>query len=204
MLLPKDNSLLLKAVQNNCFRRSTLRRNSRQKLLKRKAFEDKSFPKLPQHLLEQRLPRLTLTKTSADCTLCAPRTPQQNGVAERRNRTLIEAARTMLSDAKLPITFWAEAVNTACYVQSRVLVVKTHGMTPYEIWHKRKPFIGFLKPFGCHCTILNTKDHLAKFAEKSAEGYFVGYSSHAKAYRVYIKASRIIEESANVQLYICI
>ncbi|KAD2394369.1 hypothetical protein E3N88_41346 [Mikania micrantha] len=69
MLLPKDNSLLLKAVQNNCFRRSTLRRNSRQKLLKRKASEDKSFPKLPQHLLEQRLPRLTLTKTSADCTL---------------------------------------------------------------------------------------------------------------------------------------
>ncbi|KAD3066376.1 hypothetical protein E3N88_34256 [Mikania micrantha] len=129
----------------------------------------------------------------------APRTPQQNGVAERRNRTLIEAARTMLSDAKLPITFWAEAVNTACYVQNRILVVKSHGMTPYEIWHKRKPFIGFLKPFGCHCTILNTKDYLAKFAEKSAEGYFVGYSSNAKAYRVYIKASRVIEESANVQ-----
>ncbi|KAD4179191.1 hypothetical protein E3N88_27782 [Mikania micrantha] len=128
----------------------------------------------------------------------APRTPQQNGVAERRKMTLIEAARTMLSDAKLPITFWAEAVNMACYVQNRVLVVKTHGMTPYEIWHKRKPFIGFLKPFGCQCTILNTKDHLAKFAEKSAEGYFVGYSSHAKAYRVYIKASRIIEEFANV------
>ncbi|KAD5960963.1 hypothetical protein E3N88_12436 [Mikania micrantha] len=129
----------------------------------------------------------------------APRTPQQNGVAERKNRTLIEAARTMLSDVKLPLTFWAEAVNTACYVQNRVLVVKAHGMNPYEIWHKRKPFIGFLKPFGCQCTILNTKDHLAKFAEKSAEGYFVGYSSHAKAYREYIKASRIIEESANVQ-----
>ncbi|KAD6455178.1 hypothetical protein E3N88_09884 [Mikania micrantha] len=92
-----------------------------------------------------------------------------------------------------------EAFNTACYVQNRVLVVKTHGMTPYEIWHKRKPFIGFLKPFGCQCTILNTKDHLAKLAEKPAEGYFVGYSSHAKAYRVYIKASRIIEEFANVQ-----
>ncbi|KAD4178523.1 hypothetical protein E3N88_27114 [Mikania micrantha] len=129
----------------------------------------------------------------------APRTPQQNGVAERRNRTLIEAARTMLSDAKLPITFWAEAVNNAYYVQNRILVVKTHGMTPYEIWHKRKPFIGFLKPFGCQCIILNTKDHIAKFAEKSTEGYFVGYSSHAKVYRVYIKASRIIEESANVQ-----
>ncbi|KAD6454920.1 hypothetical protein E3N88_09626 [Mikania micrantha] len=81
--------------------------------------------------------------------ISAPRTPQQNGVAERRNMTLIEAAITMLSDAKLPITFWEKAVNTACYVQKRILIVKSHGMTPYDIWHKRKPFIGFLKPFGC-------------------------------------------------------
>ncbi|KAD5960670.1 hypothetical protein E3N88_12142 [Mikania micrantha] len=119
----------------------------------------------------------------------APRTPQQNGVAKRRNRTLIKAASTMLSDAKLPITFWTEVVNTACYAQNRILIVKSHNLTPYEIWHKRKPFIGYLKPFGCQCTILNTKDHLAKFAEKSVEGFFVGYSSHAKAYRVYIKDS---------------
>ncbi|GKA37438.1 putative ribonuclease H-like domain-containing protein [Tanacetum coccineum] len=63
------------------------------------------------------------------------RTPQQNGVAERRNRTLIEAARTMLADSKLPTTFWAEAVNTACYVQNRVLVVKPHNKTPYELFH---------------------------------------------------------------------
>jgi transposase InsO family protein len=60
----------------------------------------------------------------------AARTPHQNGVAERRNRTLIEAARTMLSYSKLPLCFWAEAVNTACYVQNRVLVVKAHGKTP--------------------------------------------------------------------------
>ncbi|GJY31644.1 uncharacterized mitochondrial protein-like protein [Tanacetum coccineum] len=63
------------------------------------------------------------------------RTPQQNGVAERRNRTLIKAARTMLADSKLPTTFWAEAVNTACYVQNRVLVVKPHNKTPYELFH---------------------------------------------------------------------
>ncbi|KAI3746473.1 hypothetical protein L6452_08907 [Arctium lappa] len=90
----------------------------------------------------------------------APRTPQQNGVAEKRNRTLIEVARSLLVDSKLPIIFWAEAVNTACYVQNRVLVVKQKNKTPYELLNKRKPFIGFFKPFGCPCTILNTKSHL--------------------------------------------
>ncbi|GKF74907.1 putative ribonuclease H-like domain-containing protein, partial [Tanacetum coccineum] len=62
------------------------------------------------------------------------RTPQQNGVAKRRNRTLIEATRIMLADSKLPTTFWAEAVNTACYAQNRVLVVKPHNKTPYELF----------------------------------------------------------------------
>ncbi|GJX88568.1 putative ribonuclease H-like domain-containing protein, partial [Tanacetum coccineum] len=88
------------------------------------------------------------------------RTPQQNGVAERKNRTLIEAARTMLADSKLPTTFWAEAVNTACYVQNRVLVIKPHNKTPYELFLGRKPALSFMRPFGCHVTILNTLDHL--------------------------------------------
>jgi len=128
----------------------------------------------------------------------APRTPQQNGVAERRNRTLIEAARSMLADSKLPITFWAEAVNTACYVQNRVQVVKCQGKTPYELFHKRKPLISFLKSFGCPCSILNTKTHLGKFDSKAEDGFFVGYSTQSKAYRVFNNSSRIIEESANV------
>ncbi|GJU04023.1 putative ribonuclease H-like domain-containing protein [Tanacetum coccineum] len=91
------------------------------------------------------------------------RTPQQNGVAERRNMTLIEAARTMLADSKLPTTFWAEAVNTACYVQNRVLVVKPHNKTPYELFHGRTPTLSFMRPFRCPVTILNTIDHLGKF-----------------------------------------
>ncbi|GJX68818.1 ribonuclease H-like domain-containing protein [Tanacetum coccineum] len=78
------------------------------------------------------------------------RTPQQNGVAERRNRTLIEAARTMLADSKLPTTFWAEVVNTACYVQNMVLVVKPHNKTPYELFRGRTPSLSFMRPFGCH------------------------------------------------------
>ncbi|GKA87713.1 retrovirus-related pol polyprotein from transposon TNT 1-94 [Tanacetum coccineum] len=108
------------------------------------------------------------------------RTPQQNGVAERKNRTLIEAARTMLADSKLPTTFWAEAVNTACYVQNRVLVTKPHNKTPYELFLGRKPALGFMRPFGCHVTILNTIDHLGKFDGKADEGFFVGYSINSK------------------------
>ncbi|GJU01364.1 putative ribonuclease H-like domain-containing protein [Tanacetum coccineum] len=104
------------------------------------------------------------------------RTPQQNGVAKRKNRTLIEAARTMLADSKLPTTFWAEAVNTACYVQNRVLVTKPHNKTPYELFLGRKPALGFMRPFGCPVTILNTIDHLGMFDGKADEGFFVGYS----------------------------
>nr|GEV88483.1 hypothetical protein [Tanacetum cinerariifolium] len=98
------------------------------------------------------------------------KTPQQNGVAERRNRTLIEAARTMLADAKLRVTFWAEAVNTACYVQNRFLVNKSQNKTPYELFKSITPAIGFLKPFGCHVMILNTLDNLGKFKAKGDEG----------------------------------
>ncbi|GJW77511.1 putative ribonuclease H-like domain-containing protein [Tanacetum coccineum] len=127
------------------------------------------------------------------------RTPQQNGVAERRNRTLIEAARTMLVDSKLPTTFWAEAVNTACYVLNRVLVIKPHNKTPYELIRGRPPLIDFMKPFGCPVTILNTRDHLGKFDGKADEGFFVGYSVVSKAIRVFNKRTRIVEETLNIR-----
>nr|GEW39621.1 putative ribonuclease H-like domain-containing protein [Tanacetum cinerariifolium] len=111
------------------------------------------------------------------------RTPQQNRVAERRNRTLINAARTMLADSELPTTFWAEAVSTACYVQNRVLIIKPHNKTPYELFRSFKPALSFIRPFGCHVTILNTFDNLGKFDGKSDEGFFVGYSLSSKAFR---------------------
>nr|GFC17610.1 ribonuclease H-like domain-containing protein [Tanacetum cinerariifolium] len=106
-----------------------------------------------------------------------PRTPQQNGIAKRKNRTLIEAARTLLADSLLPIPFWAKAVNTACYVQNRVLVTKPHNKTPYELLHGRLPSIGFMRPFGCTITILNTLDPLGKFQGKVDGGFLVGYST---------------------------
>ncbi|GJU07200.1 putative ribonuclease H-like domain-containing protein [Tanacetum coccineum] len=127
------------------------------------------------------------------------RTPQQNGVAERRNRTLIEAARTMLADSKLPTTFWAEAVNTACYVQNRVLVVKPHNKTPYELFRGRTHALSFMRPFGCHVTILNTLDYLGKFDGKSDEGFFVGYSLNSKAFRVYNIRTRKVEENLHIR-----
>ncbi|GKB78619.1 putative ribonuclease H-like domain-containing protein, partial [Tanacetum coccineum] len=123
------------------------------------------------------------------------RTPQQNGVAERRNRTLIEAARTMLVDSKLPTTFWAEAISTTCYVQNKVLVVKPHNKTPYELFRGFKPDLSFMKPFGCHVTILNTLDSLGKFDVKSDEGFFVRYSLSSKAFRVYNTRTRKVEEN---------
>ncbi|GJS34070.1 putative ribonuclease H-like domain-containing protein [Tanacetum coccineum] len=125
-------------------------------------------------------------------------TPQQNGVAKRKNRTLIEAARTMLADSKLPTTFWAEAVSTACYVQNRVLIVKPHNKTPYELFRGIKPAIGFMKPFGCHVTILNTLDKLGKFDGKSDEGFFVGYSLSSKAFRVYNIRTRKVQENLHI------
>ncbi|GKB23229.1 putative ribonuclease H-like domain-containing protein [Tanacetum coccineum] len=127
------------------------------------------------------------------------RTPQQNEVVERKNRTLIEAARTMLADSKLPTTFWAEAVNTACYVQNRVLVIKPHNKTPYELFLGRKPALSFMRPFGCPVTILNTIDHLGKFDGKADEGFFVGYSTNSKAFRVFNSRTRIVEENLHVQ-----
>nr|GEV21398.1 putative ribonuclease H-like domain-containing protein [Tanacetum cinerariifolium] len=127
------------------------------------------------------------------------RTPQQNGVAERRNKTLIKAARTMLDDAKLLVTFWAEAVNTACYVQNRVLVNKSQNKTAYELFNGRTPAIGFLKPFGCHVMILNTLDNLGKFEAKGDKGYFIGYSMSSKAFRVFNKITKRVEENLHVE-----
>ncbi|GJV13956.1 ribonuclease H-like domain-containing protein [Tanacetum coccineum] len=118
---------------------------------------------------------------------------------KRRNRTLIEAARTMLANSKLPTTFWAEAISTACYVQNRVLVVKPHNKTPYELFHGRIPTLSFMRPFGCSVTILNTIDHLGKFDGKANEGFFVGYSLNSKAFRVFNSRTRIVEENLHIR-----
>ncbi|GJZ68075.1 retrovirus-related pol polyprotein from transposon TNT 1-94 [Tanacetum coccineum] len=115
----------------------------------------------------------------------SPYTPEQNGVAERKNRTLIEAARTMLSVSVFSKQYWTEAVATACYTQNRSTIVKRHLKNPYEIFHKRIPNISFLHVFGCPVYIHNHKDHLGKFDEKADDGYLLGYSLVFKAFRVF-------------------
>nr|GEZ77552.1 hypothetical protein [Tanacetum cinerariifolium] len=111
------------------------------------------------------------------------RTSQQNRAAGRKNRTLIEAAKTMLVDFKLPTMFWTEAVRTACYVLNKILVTSPYNKTPCALLTGNLPSVSHFKPFGCHVTILNTSDHLGKFDGKADEGYIVGYSAINKAYR---------------------
>ncbi|GJU99284.1 retrovirus-related pol polyprotein from transposon TNT 1-94 [Tanacetum coccineum] len=110
-----------------------------------------------------------------------PRTPEQNGVVERRNRTLVEAARTMLSASKLPLSFWAEAVATACYTQNRSIIISTHGKTDYHIINDRKPSIKHLHIFGCICYITRDGENLDKMKEKGeCHVYHGGYSTQSK------------------------
>nr|GEZ92120.1 ribonuclease H-like domain-containing protein [Tanacetum cinerariifolium] len=119
-------------------------------------------------------------------------------VTDDYSRTLIEAARTMVADLILPILFWAEAVNTACYVQNRVLVIEPQNKTPYELLHGRTPNIGFMRPFGCSVTILNTLDFLGKFDGKVDEGFLVRYSISSKAFRVFNSRTRIVQKTLHV------
>nr|GEX59540.1 hypothetical protein [Tanacetum cinerariifolium] len=126
------------------------------------------------------------------------RTPEQNGVVERRNRTLVEAARTMLSAAKVPLFFGAEAIATACFTQNRSLVIPRHEKTPYHIINDQKPSVKFFHIFGFVCYIVRCGENLDKMKEKGDECIFVGYSTQSRAYRVFNKRTRVIMESIHV------
>nr|GEX63865.1 hypothetical protein [Tanacetum cinerariifolium] len=128
----------------------------------------------------------------------AARTPQQNGVVERRNQTLVEAARTMLTFANLPLFLWAEAIATACFTQNRSIIHKRFDKTPYELMNKRKPNIKFFHVFGCRCYLLNDYEDVGKLKAKGNIGVFVGYLKESAAFRIYNKQTRKIHESVNV------
>ncbi|GJV83238.1 retrovirus-related pol polyprotein from transposon TNT 1-94 [Tanacetum coccineum] len=128
-----------------------------------------------------------------------PRTPQQNGVVERRNRTLVEAARTMLIFSKAPMFLWAEAVATACYTQNRSLIHTRHDKTPYELVHNKKPDLTFFRVFGALCYPTNDSENLGKLQPTADIGIFVGYAPSRKGYRIYNKRTRQIMETIHVQ-----
>ncbi|GKF01366.1 retrovirus-related pol polyprotein from transposon TNT 1-94 [Tanacetum coccineum] len=109
----------------------------------------------------------------------APRTPQSNGVVERKNRTLQEMSRTMLNEQSILQKFWCNAIDTSTYILNRKLTRPI-----LEIFRGRKPSLEYFKVFGSKCFILNTKDYLTKFDPKSYEGVFLGYSQNSKAYVV--------------------
>nr|GEV44172.1 retrovirus-related Pol polyprotein from transposon TNT 1-94 [Tanacetum cinerariifolium] len=114
----------------------------------------------------------------------ASRTPEQNGVVERRNRTLVEAARTMLSTAKVPLFFWAEAIATACFTQNRSLVIPRHEKTPYHIINERKPSVKFFDIFGSLCYIVRDGENLDKMKGKGDACIFIVYLTQSRAYKL--------------------
>nr|GEU57142.1 hypothetical protein [Tanacetum cinerariifolium] len=126
------------------------------------------------------------------------RTPEQNGVVERRNRTLVEVARMMLSAAKVPLFFWAEAIATSCFTQNSSLVIPRHEKTPYHIINDRKPSVKFFHIFGSLCYIVRDGENFDKMKEKGDACIFVGYSTQSRAYRVFNKRTRVIVESIHV------
>ena len=128
----------------------------------------------------------------------APKTPQQNGVVEMKNWTLFEATRIMLSESRLPIYFWAEAVNTACYTQNRTLITKELEKTPYEIMANKKPTLKYFHVFVGKCFVIKDDEHLCKFEAKANEGIFLGYSLESKAFKLYVIDHKKVIESLNV------
>ena len=114
-----------------------------------------------------------------------PKTPQQNSVAERLNRTLIELSRSMLLDAALPIKLWAEALSTAAYLKNRCPTRVVDEMTPYQAWRGVKLKLDHLRVFGCNAYAHIPKDEQAKFDAKPQKCILVGYGNGTKGYRVY-------------------
>nr|GFB13721.1 integrase, catalytic region, zinc finger, CCHC-type, peptidase aspartic, catalytic [Tanacetum cinerariifolium] len=126
------------------------------------------------------------------------RTPQQNGVVKRRNRTLVEAARTMLIFSRAPLFLWVEAIATACFTQNRSIIHRRFNKTPYELINGRKLDISFLHVFGALCYPKNDCEDIGKLGTKGDIGFFIGYSADSCAYRVYNRRTKKIMKTMNV------
>lgn len=129
----------------------------------------------------------------------APKTPQQNGVVERKNRTLQEMVRTIMKAKELPHKFWGEAMNTSCHIINRVFLRPKTKTTPYELWKGKKPNLKYFHIFGCTCYVLKDMEQKKKLDDKGEEAIFLEYSNNSRAYRVFLKESQTIIESIIVR-----
>ena len=127
-----------------------------------------------------------------------PYNPQQNGVVERKNRTLIDMAKTMLDEYKTSDIFWCEAINTACHAINRLYLHKKLKKTSYELLTGNKAKVSYFRVFGCKCFILNKRSKTSKFAPNVDEGILLGYGSNEHAYRIYNKTSGRVQVAIDV------
>ncbi|WVZ63739.1 hypothetical protein U9M48_013347 [Paspalum notatum var. saurae] len=131
--------------------------------------------------------------------VAASHTPvSQNDVVERKNRTLVDMARTMLDEHRTLRRFWAEAVNTACYIANRIFLRAFLGKTSYELQFGRQPSVKHLRAFGCRCFLLKKAGRLDKFESRCLDGIFLGYDSSSRAFRVWILEGKQVVETCEV------
>jgi transposase InsO family protein len=128
----------------------------------------------------------------------SPYTPQQNGVLERKNRTLIDMARTMLEEYKTSDRFWAGTINIACYSINRLYLHRILKKTSYELITGKRPNVSYFRVFVSKCFILVKRGRNFKFAPKSVEGFLLGYDSNTRVYIVFNKSTRLVEVSCDV------
>jgi transposase InsO family protein len=128
----------------------------------------------------------------------SPYTPQQNGVVERKNRTLLDMVRTMLDEYKAPDRFWEEAINTACYSINRLYLHRILKKTSYELLTGKKPNISYFRVLGSKCFILIKRARNSKFAPNGVEGFLLGYDLNTRAYRVFNKSTGLVEVSCDI------
>jgi transposase InsO family protein len=128
----------------------------------------------------------------------SPYTPQQNGVVERKSRTLLDMARAMLDEYKTPDRFWEEAINTACYSINRLYLHRILKKTSYELLTGKNPNVSYFRVFGSKCFILIKRGRNSKFSPKAVEGFLLGYHSNTRAYRVFNKSTRLVEVSCDI------
>jgi hypothetical protein len=132
--------------------------------------------------------------------LSVSRTPQQNGVVERKNRTVQEMARTMLMDSKLTNIFWTRVVHIGVHIQNRVMLRNNTNKNPYELWKGRPTNVKHFKFFGSKFYIKREYGGMGKFDSRVDEGVLVGYSSTRKAYKCYNLILNKVVERINITI----